>query len=62
MTLLILEPASRRPENRVSHRAMPGAALTPLDAARRSEQDGLDPTALVAWLLDRGAKSASELG
>jgi hypothetical protein len=41
---------------------MPGAALTPLDAARRSEQDGLDPTALVAWLLDRGAKSASELG
>ena len=36
--------------------------LTPLDAARRSEQDGLDPTELVAWLLSRGAKSASELG
>jgi uncharacterized protein len=36
--------------------------LTPLDAARRSEQDGLDPTALVAWLVARGAKSASELG
>ncbi len=36
--------------------------LTPLDAARRSEQDGLDPTELVAWLLARGAKSASELG
>jgi ankyrin repeat protein len=36
--------------------------LTPLDAARRSEQDGLDPAALVAWLLPRGAKSASELG
>jgi len=36
--------------------------LTPLDAARRSEQDGLDPTALVAWLLARGAKPASELG
>ena len=35
--------------------------LTPLDAARRSEQDGLDPTELVAWLLARGAKSASEL-
>jgi uncharacterized protein len=36
--------------------------LTPLDAARRSEQDGLDPTELVAWLLARGAKSASEVG
>ena len=36
--------------------------LTPLDAARRSEQDGLDPTELVAWLLARGARSASELG
>jgi hypothetical protein len=36
--------------------------LTPIDAARRSEQDGLDPTELVAWLLARGAKSASEPG
>ncbi|HEX2563043.1 MAG TPA: ankyrin repeat domain-containing protein [Acidimicrobiales bacterium] len=36
--------------------------LTPLDAARRSEQDGLDPTELVAWLLAHGAKSASEVG
>jgi len=36
--------------------------LTPLDAARRSEQDGLDPAELVVWLLARGAKSASELG
>jgi hypothetical protein len=34
----------------------------PLDAARRSEQDGLDPTELVAWLRSRGAESASELG
>jgi hypothetical protein len=36
--------------------------FTPLDAARRSQQDGLNPTELVAWLLARGAKSASELG
>ena len=36
--------------------------LTPLDAARRSEQDGLDPAELNAWLLTRGAKSASEVG
>lgn len=36
--------------------------LTPLDAARRSEQDGRDPTELVAWLLAQGAKSAAELG
>jgi len=36
--------------------------LTPLDAARRSEQDGLDPAELVAWLLARGAKSASDAG
>ncbi|HKA84814.1 MAG TPA: ankyrin repeat domain-containing protein [Acidimicrobiales bacterium] len=36
--------------------------LTPLDAARRSEQDGLDPTELVAWLLAQGARSAAELG
>jgi uncharacterized protein len=36
--------------------------LTPLDTARRSEQDGLDPTELVAWLLAQGAKSASEVG
>jgi ankyrin repeat protein len=36
--------------------------LTPLDAARRSEQDGLDPGEVVAWLLAQGAKSAAELG
>jgi uncharacterized protein len=36
--------------------------LTPLDAARRSEEDGLDPREVVAWLLAQGAKSAAELG
>jgi uncharacterized protein len=36
--------------------------LTPLDAARHSEQDGLDPGEVVAWLLAQGARSAGELG